>query len=153
EKLLPHGEPECPGSGTRVVGTRGRRFIQVRGVEDPVRSGKVHNLALAEGGAWFSQAGVQALADGSKAEQAVQAVIGEGLARELGPDQGKKTLQVGDLFELGPRKWVVVGILMSSGSVFDSEVWGKFGIVGKEFGKETYTTCVLRTAGAAQAKE
>jgi len=62
EKLLPHGEPECAGSGTRVVGTRGRRFIQVRGVEDPVISGKVHNLTLASGGSWFSQAGVQGAA-------------------------------------------------------------------------------------------
>ena len=138
ERLLEHSVPRkenevCAGSGTRVVGTRGRRFIQVRGVEDPVRSGKVHNLALAEGGVWFSQAGVQALPDASKGEQAIQAVIGEGLARELGPDQEKKTLEVGDYFDLGPRKWIVVGILKSSGSMFDSEIWAKFGIEPLDF--------------------
>src|SRR3984957_7755449 len=37
EKLVDH---ECAGSGTRVVGTRGRRFIQVRGVDDPVLTGQ-----------------------------------------------------------------------------------------------------------------
>src|SRR5262249_21172750 len=36
-KLLPHGEPTCAGSGTDVVATRGRRFLSVRGVEDPVK--------------------------------------------------------------------------------------------------------------------
>src|SRR5262245_10204774 len=60
-KLLPHGEPtaECAGSGTDVVGSRGRRFLSVRGIEDPVKSGKVHNLPLHEGGHWFSSAGVE----------------------------------------------------------------------------------------------
>ncbi len=149
ERLLDH---DCPGSGTRVVGTRGRRFIQVRGVDDPVLTGKVHQIGLYDGGAWFSSAGVQALPGGSKDEQAVQAVIGEGLARELGPDQEKKSLEVGDLFDLGPRKWIVVGIMNSSGSTFDSEIWAKFSIVGEQFGKQTYTTCVLRTADAEVAK-
>jgi hypothetical protein len=143
---------DCAGSGTLVRTTRGRRFIPVRGVDNPVQSGKVHQIGLHEGGAWFSQAGVEALPGGSKDEQAVQAVIGEGLARELGPDQGKKALEVGDVFDLGPRKWIVVGILKSAGSVFDSEVWGKFSMVGEQFGKTTYTTCVLRTADSETAK-
>jgi putative ABC transport system permease protein len=145
ERLVDH---DCPGDGTRVLGTRGRRFVQVRGVVDPVLSGKVHQLGLHEGGSWFSSSGVQALPGGTKDEQAIQAVIGEGLARELGPDQEKKSLEAGDLFELGPRKWVVVGIMKSSGSTFDSEVWAKFSIVGEQFGKQSYTTCVLRTPDA-----
>jgi ABC-type lipoprotein release transport system permease subunit len=150
ERLVDH---DCPGDGTRVVGTRGRRFIQVRGVEDPVRSGLVHQLGLHDGGSWFSSSGVQPLPGGSaQDEQAVQAVIGEGLARELGPDQEKKSLEVGDVFELGPRKWVVVGIMKSSGSTFDSEVWAKFSMVGDQFGKQAYTTCVLRTPDAETAK-
>jgi ABC-type lipoprotein release transport system permease subunit len=153
QKLLPHGDPACEGSGLVVTGTRGRRFIQVRGIDDPVLSGKVHNLPLHEGGTWFSQAGVEALSGGSfSGEQAIQAVIGEGLARELGPDQGKKALEVGDLFDLGPRKWVVVGIMQSAGSTFDSEVWAKRKLIGEYFGKDSYTTCVLRTADAASAK-
>jgi ABC-type lipoprotein release transport system permease subunit len=153
QKLTPHGDPECPGSNATVQGTRGRRFLQVRGVEDPVRSGIVHNLPLHEGGVWFSQAGVQAVPGGSSGEQAIQAVIGEGLARELGPDQEKKTLEVGDLFDLGSRRWIVVGILKSSGSTFDSEVWAKFQIVGEQFGKASYTTCVLRTESDKAARD
>jgi ABC-type antimicrobial peptide transport system permease subunit len=151
EKLAEHGEPPCPGSGTPITGTRGRRFIQVRGIEDPEVSGAVHNLPLGEGGAWFSQAGVQPLPGGSSGEQAIQAVIGSGLARELGPDLGKKSLEVGDVFELGPRKWVVTGVMQSTGSMFDSELWAKFQIVGELFGKSTYTTCVARTADAEAA--
>ncbi|MGL4550488.1 MAG: ABC transporter permease, partial [Gemmataceae bacterium] len=84
-------------------------------------------------------------------EQAIQAIIGEGLSRELGPDAGKRALEVGDTFELGPRKWAVAGILASSGSTFDSEVWAKFQLVGQQFGKPSYTTCVLRTGGPDEA--
>ena len=152
QKLMPHGEPECAGSGASVTGTRGRRFLQVRGIEDPARSGLVHGLDLYRGGRWFNQAGVEPV-PGSKGETAIQAVIGEGLARELGPDQNKKALEVGDYFDLGPRKWIVVGILKSSGSTFDSEVWSKFQIVGEQFGKRTYTTCVARAADKAAAEE
>jgi hypothetical protein len=153
QKLLPHGDPECKGSGLKVVGSRGRRFVQVRGVEDPVLSGRVHGLPLYEGGSWFSQAGVEPLPGAtSSGEQAIQAVIGEGLARELAPDQAKKVLEPGDIFDLGPRKWVVVGVMRSAGSTFDSEVWAKRDLVGQLFGKNTYTTCVLRTTDAEAAK-
>jgi ABC-type lipoprotein release transport system permease subunit len=144
---------ECPGSGLTVIGSRGRRFVQVRGVEDPVLSGKVHGQALYAGGSWFSQAGVEPLPGAtSSGEQAIQAVIGEGLARELGPDQAKKALAVGDVFDLGPRKWIVVGVMRSAGSTFDSEVWAKRDLVGQQFGKTSLTTCVLRTAGPDAAK-
>jgi ABC-type lipoprotein release transport system permease subunit len=153
QKLTEHGDPACPGSGVAVTGSRGRRFVSVRGVEDPVKTGKVHGMSLHEGGSWFGTAGVEALPGSASAEQAIQAVIGEGLARELGPDQGKRSLEVGDLFELGPRKWVVVGILQSAGSTFDSEVWAKFSLISQLFGKSTYTTCVLRTADPATAAD
>ena len=55
-------------------------------------------------------------------------------------------------FALGPRKWVVVGILQSAGSTFDSEVWAKYSLISQLFGKATYTTCVLRTADPAAAR-
>ena len=121
-------------------GERARRFIQVRGVDDPVASGRVHNLPLHPGGAWFNE--VQDLPDGSG--KAIQAVLGEGIARELGKDQHKPSLGPGDVFDLGPRKWVVTGVLKSAGSTFDSEVWAKQGRVGDMFGKPSYTTVVLR---------
>ncbi len=130
-----------------VKGGRMRRFVQVRGVQDPVLSGRVHNLPLHDGGAWFSE--VQDLPDGTKA---IQAVLGEGMARELGKDQNKPSLQPGDVFDLGPRKWVVTGVLKSSGSTFDSEIWAKQSRVGEMFGKPAYTTVVLRTADAGTAK-
>ena len=138
-----------PGSEATA---RKRRFLQVRGLDDPARSGQVHGLHLKPGGRWFSAAGVQALAE-EEGEDVIQAVLGEGIARELGQDQGKKSLQVGDLFDIGSRRWIVVGLLRSAGSTFDSEVWAKRQIAGPMFGKEsTYTTLVLRTADAATAK-
>jgi hypothetical protein len=133
-------------------GGRKRRFVQLRGVDDPARSGRVHGLDLHPGGAWFSDAGVQPLPGGS-GEQAIQAVLGEGLSRELGPDQGKRSLGPGDVFDLGGRKWVVVGVTRSGGSTFDSEVWAKRQIVGPMFGKDSYSTVVLRTRDLETARE
>lgn len=138
-----------------------RRFVQIRGVEDAVLASRAHDIELLEG-AWFSDAGVQALSPGDKEskETAIQVVMGEGIARELGKDQHKERLGVGDVFELGPnqeaadvraRKWVVVGVMKSAGSTFASEVWAKQALVGKMFGKESFTTLVLRTDSPATA--
>ncbi len=137
--------PNAPPTG------RQRRFIQVRGVNDPARSGRVHNLNLKEG-AWFSAAGVGPLPDGGTA---IQAVIGQGIAKELGKDKGdgKGPLTPGDRFELGGRTWIVSGVLNSGESTFDSEVWGKRDLVGSLYGKASYTTVVLRTKDAAASKE
>jgi ABC-type antimicrobial peptide transport system permease subunit len=43
--------------------------------------------------------------------------------------------------------------LQSAGSTFDSEIWAKRQLVGPVFGKESYTTIVLRTADAKKARE
>ncbi|MBV9126220.1 MAG: ABC transporter permease [Planctomycetes bacterium] len=130
-----------------------RRFIQVRGIVDPEISGRVHGLDLYPGGAWFDKnAGAQPLPKEKGNGNAVQGVLGEGLARELGKDFGKNSLAVGDVFDLGPRQWIVTGILKSSGSTFDSEVWAKQSLAGDLFGKNSYTTAVLATADAASAQ-
>src|SRR5205807_709803 len=42
--------------------------------------------------------------------------------------------------------------LQSNGSTFDSEVWAKINIVSEQLGKNTYTTCVIRTAGLEEAR-
>jgi hypothetical protein len=190
--LRDHGTPLCsrevylvinqpiPGA---ALGGRKRRFIQIRGLDDPYLAGRVHNLPLHDGGTWFSEAGVETLpikregeapaepaesragaggsagASPSRAvaafqpkEEAIQAVLGEGIAREFGHDLHKPSLEVGDVFEVGPRKWIVKGILHSTGTTFDSEVWAKRQIVGPMLGKENYSTLVLRTADAAAAK-
>jgi ABC-type lipoprotein release transport system permease subunit len=138
---------EIPGA---EAGGRQRRFVQGRGIEDPVRASRVHNLTLHPGGAWFSPAGVQSLPNG---RDAIQAVLGEGIARELGKDQGKPSLEPDDTFELGGRTWIVTGIFHSAGSTFDSEVWGKAERIGSTFGKTSFTTAVLRTPDAAAAKQ
>ena len=137
---------EIPGA---QAGGRQRRFVQGRGIDDPVLSGRVHSLSLHPGGSWFSAAGVEGAHTG---DSAVQGVLGEGIARELGQDQGKPSLQPGDRFELGGRTWVVTGIMKSAGSTFDSEVWAKRDLLGSMFGKSSFTTVVLRTTGAEAAK-
>jgi ABC-type lipoprotein release transport system permease subunit len=130
-----------------------RRFVQVRGIVDPEIAGAVHGLTLLEG-QWFSDAGVQDLPGGAAggSDQAIQCVIGESAARELGKDVGKYRLEVGDIFDLGPRQWAIVGVMKSGGSTFDSEIWGKQQILGPLFGKDRYTSLVLRTADAESAE-
>jgi ABC-type antimicrobial peptide transport system permease subunit len=110
------------------------RFIQVRGVEDPWMSGKIHSLALQPGGKWFDRSGTQC-------------VVGAGIAKQMG-------LQIGDTFRARPGLpplWEVTGIMDSGGSPFDSEIWAKREDVGKYFGKDNeerkqslYTTIVIR---------
>jgi len=169
-----NGRPRCSREAYLVVnqpipdarpGRPKRRFLQLRGVDDPVLSAGIHDLQLYDGGRWFSQAGVQLLPDsGSGAadrQPAIEVVLGEGIARELGRDRNAETMQtarsrerleVGDVFVLGERQWLVVGVMQSSGSTFDSEVWAKRAIIGPMFGKETYTSLVLRAQDAAAAR-
>ena len=133
-----------------------RRFLQLRGLDDPLMAGRIHNLDLLPGGSWFSEAGVQELSPaGGKGSQtsAIQVVLGEGVARELARDRtpeqlaaarNHERLEVGDTFSVGNRQWVVVGIMRSEGSTFGSEVWGKRSLIAAMFGKNTYTSLVLR---------
>src|SRR5262245_9390795 len=65
------------------------RFTQVRGVEDADLAGHVHGLTLHEGGQWFTREGVRSVGPG---QEAIQAVIGEGIARELGRDRKSEQL-------------------------------------------------------------
>ncbi len=145
-------------------GGRQRRFVQVRGVEEPEVSGAVHDLQFYEGGQWFGEAGVQKLEKDGQSDSYIQCVLGEGLARELGQDTDrpgktgfmpwvnslfgnapeKPPVQLGDTFELGPRRWVVVGIMKSTGKTFDSELWAKRQIVGEMTRKTTRSTAVVR---------
>jgi len=135
-----------------AVGGRARRFVQTRGVEDPVISSQVHNLTLRDG-SWFDPgAGVQAVAGGGN-EQYVQAVLGGGIARAMGQDVGKPSLTIGDTFTLGPRRWVVVGIMNSAGKTFDSEIWAKRKVVGEMLRKDTRSTAVFRVAEGLDSAE
>jgi putative ABC transport system permease protein len=143
----------------RQPGRPKRRFTQVRGVEDAALSGLVHGMTLYEGGEWVSREGVRSIGPG---QEAIQSVIGEGIARELGRDRkpedlakakNQDRLEVGETFPLGGRTWIVVGIARSSGSTFDSEIWAKRDLVAGMFRKGTYSSLVLRTAGPAEAQK
>jgi putative ABC transport system permease protein len=134
-----------------------RRFLQMRGIDDPQIAGLVHTVTLDKAGAWFTEAGVR---EGSaKGQSMIECVVGEGLARQMARDDlklqaaGKTTLTTGDTFVLNERTWVIAGVMQSSGSLFDSEVWAKRSLVGAMFGKNTYTTVVLRAKSADAAKE
>jgi putative ABC transport system permease protein len=144
-------------TGTMDGNRPARRFVQVRGIEDPLMSARVHGINLYPGGQWFSEAGVQSMpkkpgAQSSGSPEAIQAVIGEGIAREMGRDRGQETLHVGDLFDLGGRRWMVVGITKSEGSTFGSEVWAKWNLVAQLFGKERYTSIVVSSSDGGTAK-
>jgi putative ABC transport system permease protein len=122
-----------------------RQFVQVRGVKSPQVAGEVHGLSL-RAGKWFSPSGIHTptgLQPGSDKDQ-VEAVLGSGVARELGKQQGKDTLAVGDTFSLADREWYVVGVVNSDGTSFGSEVWAKQEFVSDKFNKKGYTSVVLR---------
>jgi ABC-type antimicrobial peptide transport system permease subunit len=128
-----------------------RCFIAFRGLDDAQLAAAVHELSLHPGGAWFSRAGVQAVSTLIAEPSAIQAVIGQGLARELGKYRGSRPLSTGDVFEAGLRRWVVVGVLQSAGTTFDMEVWADRQQVGQTFNRPQPTTLVLRTADGAAA--
>ena len=137
-----------------------RRFLQMRGIDDAGISAAVHAVELYPGGAWFSEAGVRELpaaGDAASSATAIEAVVGEGLAREMARDdsgrlsEGKPRLDVGDTFTLNGRTWILTGIMQSSGRTFDSELWAKRGLIGPLFGKETYSSLVVRAEDAATA--
>jgi hypothetical protein len=132
------------------------RFLQIRGVEEPDVSAQVHGLVLVAG-KWFSAVGVRQVKPAGKAASPaalVEAVIGEGLARELGEDRGKESLEPGDVLTIGPRDWVIVGIMRGAETTFGSEVWAKRQKVGEVFNKDNlYTSIVLRAESPARARE
>lgn len=137
----------------------GRRFLPVRGVDDIEIAAEVHKMSL-DSGRWLSREGVTSLGEGQP--DALEAMIGVGMARELGSTRtreqlaaakDKERLGVGEFFTLGERKFLVVGVMASTGSAFDSEIWAKRSIVAPMFGKDSYSSVVLRAAGPQEAQE
>jgi len=130
-----------------------RRFLQVRGVDDPERSARVHAMSLHDGSHWFSDAGVREM-EGRNGLSLVEVVLGNGIAGELGADRSPEEmakaknperLDTGDVFRVGDREWLVAGVMKPSGSTYDSEVWAKQSLIGPMFGKSGCTTLVART--------
>ncbi len=145
------GEGQFSVEAIRVL-ERARRFLQVRGIDSPETSLKVHGFELLAGKV-FSEAGVRTINLNGSERTAVEAILGEGIARTLGEDVDKPSLVEGDLFYLGDsvQPFVVAGISSTSGSTFDSEIWAKQSLVGRKFGKNSFSTVVLRTQGAQEA--
>jgi putative ABC transport system permease protein len=112
-----------------------RRFIQLRAIDDANVASIVHNIELSQG-RWFSDIGSKG--------GVVESVIGEGLARTLGADVGKESLQVGDQFDLALNQYEVVGIMKSDKTTFGSELWAKWSTLKDRTDKDTYSTVVLR---------
>jgi putative ABC transport system permease protein len=145
-------EGEAWGSGVRVLPGSERKAAR----EVATQAASLAGLMSLAGQLLPADAGRLALLSRVRlpdSETAVEGVLGEGVAREIGRAYGKDRLHVGDVFELGPRKWVVVGVMKSAGSTFGSEVWGDSSLVGDMFGKKVFTSLVVRTRGPAEAEE
>lgn len=113
-----------------------RRFVQLRTLLDPEISRQVHGLDVKPGGRWLDPV----------ARSPVPCLLGEGIAKTLGGDVGKKSLEPGDTFNLGDMPWEVVGIMKTEGTTFGSEIWAvRSNIIYIPLGKELATTVVMRT--------
>jgi ABC-type lipoprotein release transport system permease subunit len=163
--------PNAPPSGKQ------RRFVQMRGIDNPVIAAQVHGIVLQEG-RWFSQQGVQSLPSTAGTvdpldlersrlaaafglavpppnDRAIEVVIGAGIAQEFGRDRpGGGAVGLGEILSIGPRKWVVVGIMSTSNSTFSSEVWCRDYLVQELFGRRnSYSTYVVATKNAVTAEK
>ncbi len=130
-------------------GSRARRFVQLRGMDDILVAAMVHDVKLAHGD-WPNAAAVRKIGDGDTAKEIV---IGSGVARTFGSDVGKDMLMPGDTVILGPAKWVVCGVMEEGTNAFGSEIWTRDTHVQKNFGREnSYCSYIVRTKGPEKAK-
>jgi putative ABC transport system permease protein len=162
--------PNAPPSGKQ------RRFVQMRGLDNPMIAGKVHGIDLQEG-RWCSQEGVQAIKSGTASQtkkyddravialagvgavaaepedRAIEVVIGAGIATQLGSDRPGGPVQCGEILSIGGRKWIVVGIMSTANSSFASEVWCRDYLVQEMFGRRnSYSTYVIATRSPKAAE-
>lgn len=137
-------------------GGRQRRFIQMRGLENPVISAQVHGITLREGD-WYPPGGVMSVPGPSgasgKGVELDAVVLGEGLATTLGGDLGKDTLKAGDVVKIGPALCYVSGVMNPAGS-FGSEVWGRDQRIRTIFNrtKDRYSSFVVKTKSEESAE-
>ena len=131
--------------GMTATGEKGkRRFCQMRGLEDPVVSGLVHDITLDQSapgkpGRWFSPTGEK------------EVVLGSGVAKLFAQDVGKEHLEPGDTIEIGKWTWRVAGIMNPSSSTFGSEIWVHDSIVQTNFGRNnSYSSFVAQVKDPAR---
>ncbi len=128
-----------------------KRFLQMRGIEDPLVSAEVHGIQLlpdepgAEGekkNRWFGTT------------RGKEAVLGFGIAKLLGKDVGKDTLRAGDTVRLRDQDWTVVGVMSPATSTYGSEIWTDDKVVQDNFGREgNYTSYTLRVTDPKKIEE
>jgi ABC-type antimicrobial peptide transport system permease subunit len=136
-QMLPNPVPDGPK----------RRFVQMRGLESAAAAAAVHGLELTDG-RWWNPAGVD-----QDAGDTYEVVLGEGIARTFGQDEGLDGLiPLGRVLVIGDHKWKVVGILKSSGTTYGSEVWTLDRTIQQNFGrKNSYSCAVFRSADGPSA--
>lgn len=129
-----------------ATGDRKRRFCQMRGIEDPVLAGAIHDVSLMDiNGAksrWFAPTGEK------------EVVLGNGVAKSFGRDHGKETLVPGDSIEIGEWTWKVVGVMSPASSAFGSEIWVHDRIVQDNFGRaNSYSSFVVQVKDPKRTDE
>jgi ABC-type antimicrobial peptide transport system permease subunit len=125
-------------------GTGGkRRFVQMRGVDNPVIAGLVHDITLKDfpgrPSRWFASTGEK------------EVVLGHGVARMFGHDLGKEIVMPGDTLKIGRWTWTVAGVMNPANSTFGSEVWVHDGFVQANFGRNnSYSSFVVQVKDPAR---
>jgi ABC-type lipoprotein release transport system permease subunit len=132
-------------------GKERERFLQLRGVDDPLLAAKVHGIEL-ERGTWFSPIGV------NQQTGQYEIVLGDDIAKLLGSDRGGGPLGPGDSVKIGPREWYVTGVMKPSRSVFSCEIWARDEPVARYFGNVkdgavSYNSLVVRLKDPALVRQ
>ncbi len=129
-----------------TTGGQRRRFCQMRGIDDPVIAGTVHDIELTDVGGkksrWFSPTGEK------------EVVLGNGIAQAFARDLGKEILEPGDTVEIGSWTWNVVGVMSPAASTFGSEIWVHDKIVQDNFGRNnSYSSFVVQVKDPKRTRE
>ena len=137
-------------------GQRQNRFVQMRGLDNVQLAAKVHNIEL-EQGEWFSPSAVREVTYQVKGTTvkgpAGEIILGNGVAKTFGADVGKPSLVPGDVVQIGPRHWYVVGVMKQENSAFGSEIWALDTHVQESFGRRnSYSSFVLQTKNETVGK-
>ncbi|HTU93490.1 MAG TPA: ABC transporter permease [Gemmataceae bacterium] len=112
--------------------TSAYRFLQLRGVL-PVAFG-VHTVVHVTAGQAF------------RPNQS-EVMIGKAVQRETG-------FQVGDLLEIGRKRWRISGVFEANGSALEAEAWTDLTELASQFHREgSYSSVVLRASTAEAAAE
>jgi putative ABC transport system permease protein len=129
-----------------LTGQQKRRFCQMRGIADPALSAPIHDITLIDIGGqksrWFADTGEK------------EVVLGNGIAKAFGRDQGKESLAPGDEVEIGNWRWKVAGVMSPASTAFGSEIWVRDSIVQENFGRaNSYSSFVIQVKDPSRTKE